>query len=336
MARFGAIPWSGDINTTFETMETQIRTGLNLGLSGIPHWGTDAGGFYSVAPDAGELFVRWLQFAAFCTLFRAHGHVWRRHLPWAHGDRIAAICRGIIELRYRMLPLTYTLAWQARRDGLPTMRALVLNYPDDPNVWDLGTQYLWGDDLLVAPVTRRGATHWPVYLPAGTWHDFWTHESHAGGRGITVAAPLERMPILVRGGAIIPLGPVMQHDGERPLDDITLLVYPQGSSAFTLYEDDGHSNAYRDGVHVETRFDCVADAEGLRFEIHPPVGDASLIPPRRRYTLQLREPSRPESVTVEGGAALARGDAGDTGWWHDGRFIHVRLPADPCAVRIAW
>ena len=167
MQRFGAMPWSGDINTTFETLETQIRTGLNVGMSGVPHWGTDIGGFFPVAPDQGELFARWFQFGAFCSIFRAHGHVWRRHLPWSYGEEIEAICRQYLELRYQLMPYTYTLAWQAHRDGLPLMRPLVLNYPDDPRVWDLGTQYLWGDDLLVAPVSRAGATHWPVYLPAG-------------------------------------------------------------------------------------------------------------------------------------------------------------------------
>jgi alpha-glucosidase (family GH31 glycosyl hydrolase) len=140
MQRFGAMAWSGDINTSFATFEAQVRIGLNFALSGVPHWGTDIGGFYLVAPDQGELFVRWLQFGAFCSIFRAHGHVWRRHLPWAHGAEIEAICRRYIELRYQLMPYTYTLAWQAHRQGLPTMRPLVLNYPNDPAVWDLGTQ----------------------------------------------------------------------------------------------------------------------------------------------------------------------------------------------------
>jgi len=327
MARFGAVPWSGDINTTFETLEQQICIGLNLGLSGIPHWGTDAGGFYSVAPDQGELFVRWLQFAAFCTLFRAHGHVWRRHVPWAYGEAIEAICRAIIELRYRMLPYSYTLVAQARRDGLPTMRPLVLNYPDDPNVWDLGTQYLWGDDLLVAPVTRRGATHWTVYLPAGTWHDFWTQERYHGPAGVTVAAPLERVPLFVRGGAIIPLGPVAQYDGEQPLDEVTLLVYPEGEASFKLYEDDGRSNAYRDGGWVETRFDCAADATCVTFRIHPPQGDALLITADRRYTLKLRAPHVPREVTIDGTPHVCQ---------HDGRFVLVSMSRKPCSARITW
>ena len=239
MARFGAIPWSGDINTTFETMETQIRIGLNLGMSGIPHWGTDTGGFCSVAPDQGELFVRWLRFSAFRTLFRAHGHVLRRHPPWAYGETIEAICRDIIEWRQRLLPYSYTLVWQAHRDGLPTMRPLVLNYPDDPNVWDLGSRYLWGDDLLVARVTRRGATRWTVYLPEGEWHDFWTHEWHSGPVGVTVAAPLARVPLFARGGAIIPLGPVVQYAGEQPLNELTRLTYASLSASFTVYEDGG-------------------------------------------------------------------------------------------------
>jgi alpha-glucosidase (family GH31 glycosyl hydrolase) len=336
MQRFGAIPWSGDVNTTFETFETQIRTGLNLGLSGIPHWGTDAGGFYSVAPDAGELFVRWLQFAAFCTLFRAHGHVWRRHVPWAHGPEIEAIVRDIIELRYRMMPTTYTLMWQARQTGLPTMRALVLNYPDDANVWDLGTEYLWGDDLLVAPVTRRGATHWPVYLPAGTWHHYWTHETYHGPAGITVESPLERLPLFVRAGAILAFGPVSQYDGERPADEITLLTYPDGNSTFTLYEDDGISNAYLKGGHATTRFDCTADQAGVKFQVHAPQGDASVIPEGRIYTLQIRSSRTPRSVSVDG-AALERRRTGGPAWWHDDdRFLFVLLPRGPSTVQIVW
>ena len=190
------------------------------------------------------------------------------------------------------MPYTYTLVWQARRDGLPTMRPLVLNYPDDPNVWDLGSQYLWGDDLLVAPVTRRGATHWTVYLPEGDWHDFWTHERYSGPGGVTVEAPLARVPLFARGGAIIPLGPVVQYAGERPLTEITLLTYARGSSSFTLYEDDGETNAYRDGAHAETRFDCIQDAFGVTFRVSAPIGmiaDSA----GRRYICKMRADRAP-------------------------------------------
>jgi alpha-glucosidase (family GH31 glycosyl hydrolase) len=338
MQRFGAMPWSGDINTTFETMETQIRVGLNLGLSGVPHWGTDIGGFYSVAPDAGELFARWFQFGAFCSVFRAHGHVWRRHMPWSHGVAVEAICRRYIELRYRMMPYTYTLAWQAHRAGLPMMRPLVLNYPDDPRVWDLGTQFLWGDDLLVAPVTRGGATHWPVYLPEGTWHDFWTHDVVHGPASVTVDAPLERLPLFVRAGAIIPLGPVVQYDGERALEQVTLLIYPAGTSSFTLYEDDGQTEAYLAGAHAQTHIACIADVAGLVCRITAPSGDASILPPGRNYILQIHSAAPPRTVRHEHGGLLAQGEVGDgPGWWHDSdHFLMVRLAAQTGAVRIEW
>jgi alpha-glucosidase (family GH31 glycosyl hydrolase) len=335
MQRYGAVPWSGDINTTFATLESQIRIGLNCGMSGTPHWGTDIGGFYQVAPDGGELFARWFQFGAFCPIFRGHGFVWRDHLPWAHGDTIEAICRRYLELRYRLMPYTYTLAWQAHRDGLPLMRPLVLNYPQDPRAWDLGSEFLWGDDLLVAPVTRAGATHWPVYLPEGTWYDFWTHEAHAGPAGITVEAPLDRLPLFVRAGAIIPLGPPLQYDGERPCDAVTLLVYPDRSSRFTLYEDDGLSNAYQHGGAVRTGFACDADAAGITLTIGSPEGDASLISPGRSYLLQIHVLRRPRVVEAQG-QALPESAADGPGWWLDGHFLFVRVPLTPASLHIGW
>lgn len=332
MQRMGAVPWSGDINATFTSLELQIRTGLNLGMSGVPHWGTDTGGFYRLGANDPELFVRWFQFSAFCSLFRGHGHVWRQHLPWSHSDDVEAICRTYLELRSRLMPYTYTLAWQARTLGLPTMRPLVLNYPEDPAVWDLGTQYLWGDDILVAPVTRKGATHWTVYLPAGAWHDFWTHATYTGSGGVTVEAPLDRLPLFVRDGAIIPQGPVLQYDGERPTDEITLMVYPEGASSFVLYDDDGRTNAYREGGYAETWLACTSDAAGVAFRIDAPTGNAALIDPGRRYTLKLRATQAPRSVKVNGAIVSPR-----EGWWfEDGQFVCVRMPPGPCTAQIAW
>jgi alpha-glucosidase len=336
MQRFGAMPWSGDINATFESFETQIRTGLNLALSGVPHWGTDIGGFYSVAPDDGELYVRWFQFGAFCSVFRSHGFVWRRHLPWSHGPEKEAIVRRYIELRYRLMPYTYTLAWQAHRDGLPMMRPLVLNYPDDPRVWDLGTQFLWGDDLLVAPVTRAGATHWAVYLPRGIWHDYWTHEVHHGPCAVSVAAPLDRLPLFVRGGAIIPQAPVVQYDGEHALTEVTLLIYPAGESAFTLYEDDGITRRYRDGACAHTDITCSADPCGLTCRIAAPRGDVALIPADRSYVLQIRTDDTPAHVTVDGAPLAPRTAPDGAAWWREDRFLILRLAAQSTAIRVNW
>ncbi|MBI1773928.1 MAG: glycoside hydrolase family 31 protein [Proteobacteria bacterium] len=338
MQRYGAGCWSGDINCNFQTLEEQIALGLNVGLSGIPYWGTDVGGFYPSGGCRAELFARWFQFGAFCPIFRAHGRTWREHLPWSHGEGIEAICRRYLELRYRLMPYTYTLAWQAHRSGLPFMRPLVLNYPDDPQVWQMGSQYLWGDDLLVAPVTREGATEWPVYLPGGTWYDFWTQERHDGPASVSVPAPLDRMPLFVRAGAILPLGPVVQYQDGHPPAALTLLVYPAARSSFTLYEDDGSTNAYRQGHYALTEFACQSEAGSTICRVGTPRMDVSLVPPDRSYTIQMRAPKPPRSVELEGAGVLRQSDAsGVPGWSHDGvHFLFIRLKAHPATIRITW
>jgi alpha-glucosidase len=285
MQRYAAGCWSGDINNAFATLEYQVPWGLNTAMSGVPYWGTDIGGFFHPVPESPELFARWFQFGAFCPLFRAHGWVWREHLPWAHGAEVEAICRAYAELRYRLLPYTYALAWQAHSRGLPLMRPMVLNYPDDPRVWEMGWQYLWGDDLLVAPVTREGARAWPVYLPSGTWYDFWTHARHEGGRAVSVEAPVDRLPLLVRGGAIVPMGPTVQHTGE-PLEEVTLLVYPGGPGRFELYDDDGRTNGYRRGGYALTGIESRAEGERVRVRVEDARGDAAAVPGRRRYVVR--------------------------------------------------
>jgi len=324
MQQFGASTWTGDVNNDFPTLEAQVPLGLNTGLSGVPYWGTDVGGFFHAVPETGELYARWFQLGAFSPIFRSHGWVWREHLPWAHGPEVEAICRRYAELRYRLLPYTYTLAWQAHARGLPLMRPLVLNYPDDPRAWTLDHQYFWGDDLLVAPVTREGATSWPVYLPAGRWFDFWTGERHQGPGGVTLAAPLDRLPLLVRAGAILPLGPVVQHTGERPLDDVTLQIYPEGISRFELYEDDGRTNAYRRGQHALTAITCDARADQITVRVEAPAGDRSVVPAERRYLLRLHA-APPSAVSVEG--------VGAAGWWMDGDFVCIR-PPDPTVFTV--
>ena len=333
MQRFGATTWSGDINNDFGTLEAQLPLGLNTGLSGVPYWGTDVGGFFHPVPETGELYARWFQLGAFSPIFRSHGWVWREHVPWAHGPEVEAICRAYAELRYRLLPYTYTLAWQASTQGLPLMRPLVLNYPDDPRVWNLAHEFLWGDDLLVAPVTREGATTWPVYLPDGAWYDFWTGTRHDGARGISVDSALDRLPLLVRAGAIIPLAPVVQHTGEWPVDELTLRIYPHGASRFELYEDDGRSQAYRRGVNALTTFECATGTREVTVRIHAPTGDCSVVPANRRYVLQVRM-DRTAGVRVSD-SELPRVRANETsaGWWEDGHgFTWVRLPSQPASV----
>jgi alpha-glucosidase (family GH31 glycosyl hydrolase) len=250
------------------------------------------------------LFIRWFQFGAFCPVFRAHGHSWREHLPWSHGPEAEAICRRYIELRYRLLPYTYTLAWRAHRGGIPLMRPMVLADEADPAYWQLGSQYFWGDDLLVAPVTRPGATQWPVLIPAGTWHDYWTGETYRGPCAVSVPAPLERLPLFVRAGAIIPLGPVKQFVDEVPDTEITLQIFAGADGAAELYEDDGTTNGYREGHFAVTGFRMTQAAQGLALDIGS-TGDTGLLPPGRSYTLRVHALGPARSVTVDGDAHAA-------------------------------
>jgi alpha-glucosidase (family GH31 glycosyl hydrolase) len=323
MQRFGAASWTGDINTTFTTFAAQIPIGLNTAMSGVPYWGTDIGGFYPSALN-GELYARWFQFGTFCPLFRSHGWDVRRHLPWAHGPEIEAICRRYIELRMRLLPYLYSLAWIAHTTGQPLIRPLVYHYPNDPQVWELGSQFLLGPDLLVAPVTRPGATHWPVYLPEGVWYDFWSGERFEGGQSISVPTPLDTVPVFVRGGSVIPLGPVMQRSDERPLDDVTVLVHPGSDGGFQLYEDDGRSQQYREGRRALTDLRVTSDATTITVQVGPTIGEYDGQPSERAITIDVRLPSEPSSVAVQReGVAID-----DVGWTFEHPAIcRVRIPS---------
>ena len=273
MQRYGAFLWSGDVYSTWKTLENHVPIAVNTGLSGIPFWGTDIGGFVPTPEYTGELHVRWFQFGTFCPSFRAHGRTWHLRLPWGwntgslgheeirgytggagHPDpselrnaAVEPIVKKYLELRYRLLPYTYTLAKETTETGLPMIRALWLHYPDDPAAVARGDQFLWGRDLLVSPVVTKGATSRRLYLPRGTWFDFWTEERVDGGREIDRAVDLETMPLHVRAGAVLPLGPVKQFVDQAVDAPLTLVVYPGADGTASIYEDDGRSFDYRKG-----------------------------------------------------------------------------------------
>jgi alpha-glucosidase/alpha-D-xyloside xylohydrolase len=162
-----------------------------------------------------------------------------------HNAEVEPICRKYIELRYRLLPYNYTLMRESCDTGLPPMRALWLHYPNDPEAVKLGDEYLWGRDILVAPVVEKGANSRRLYLPAGTWYDWWTNERLTGGRWINCPVDLTTLPLYVRAGAIIPLDPIRQFTSEKVSQPTTLQVYPGADGSFTLYEDDGSSLDYQ-------------------------------------------------------------------------------------------
>jgi alpha-glucosidase (family GH31 glycosyl hydrolase) len=272
MQRYGSFLWSGDVFSTWETLKTQIPVAVNTSLTGIPYWGTDIGGFVPTKEFTAELYVRWFQFGAFCPLFRSHGRAWKLRLPWGwntgdpgpleirnldgaavpdsgqlHNAQVEPICRKYLELRYRMLPYLYSTVRECTTTGTPIMRALWIHNPDDPKAVACGDQYLWGKNIMVAPVVEKGATTRRVYLPHGNWYDFWTGERIAGGREIDRAVDLETMPLYVREGSIVPLSPVKQHTGEELDQPYSISIYPGKDTEFLLYEDDGVSFNHRQG-----------------------------------------------------------------------------------------
>jgi alpha-glucosidase (family GH31 glycosyl hydrolase) len=271
--------WSGDTFSTWKTLETQIMMGINAGLSGVPYWGTDIGGFVPTKEFTAELFVRWFQFGAFCPSFRCHGRTWQLRRPWGwntgsygasemgpaadaflpkgeelHNAAVEPICRDFLNLRMKMMPYLYSAAWETHTTGIPLIRSLGLSFPDDPAAWATADAYLWGPSVLVAPIFEQGATSRKVYLPTGTWYDFWTGKQVAGGATITAEAKLESMPLFVQAGALVPTGPVRQYWNEPVSEPVTLTVYSGADGHFTLYDDDGQSFAYEQGAYATVEF----------------------------------------------------------------------------------
>ncbi len=234
-----ALHWTGDNKATWDHLRLSLQMVLNLGLSGVPFTGPDTGGFTG-NPEP-ELFARWMQLSAFLPFFRVHSVVGSRDQePWAFGEVVERVCRATLEWRYRVLPYLYTAAWQATRTGAPVARAMAFEFPDDARFLSLDDQLMVGDALLVAPVLERGARRRAVQLPRGAWFDFWTGARHEGGGTVLVDAPLDAVPVFARGGAVVPLWPVQQHVGERPVDTLELLAFAApGERVSRLYEDDG-------------------------------------------------------------------------------------------------
>jgi alpha-glucosidase len=236
--RWSAV-WTGDNQSLWEHLEMSLPMLSNLGLSGVAFIGSDIGGFAGNA--TAELFARWMQVGMLYPLMRGHSALTTaQHEPWVFGERVEAICREYIELRYQLLPYLYTLFWQASQTGAPILRPLLYEYPNDPKTYHLHDQVLLGSHLMAAPVYRPGVEYRAVYLPEGTWYDWWTGEKYSGNQHILAHAPLERMPMYVKAGAIIPMQPVMQYVDEHPIEQLRLRIYP-GMGEFSLYEDDGRS-----------------------------------------------------------------------------------------------
>ncbi|HEY8412123.1 MAG TPA: TIM-barrel domain-containing protein, partial [Pyrinomonadaceae bacterium] len=259
-----ATMWTGDTNSTWEALQLNIPMFTTLGLSGEPFVGSDIGGF--IGRGNGELLVRSYQIgflAPFCRNHKvADGY---DQEPWRFGKYYEDIIRKYLKLRYELLPFLYTTLEEAHRTGVPLFRPLLLNYQDDANTYNIDDEFMIGEDLLVAPIMKPDLTRRLVYLPPGSWYDYWTNKKYSGGTMINVEAPLETVPLFVRAGAMIPTMLPVNYVGEKPVDAITFHVYPddQGRAAGRLYEDDGTSPAYKGGMFRRTSVSARRIGRGL-------------------------------------------------------------------------
>jgi len=251
--RNGAAVWSGDVYSSWWALRRQVPAGLNFALSGYPYWTTDIGGYHPLnyaqtrPPGYEELYARWYEYGAFCPIFRTHGHRDLNEM-WTY-PQVFPTLLAVDRLRYRLMPYVYSLAWRVTSDDYTIQRPLVMDFRGDPATWEIGDQFMFGPDLLVSPVLAEHATSRPVYLPSGAaWYDFFTGERTSGGATIIAAAPLDRIPLAVRAGSILPLGPVIEYAGQAA-DPIELRVYPGADADFTLYEDQGDNYSYEQGAH---------------------------------------------------------------------------------------
>ena len=246
--------WSGDVESNWLSFARQIPAGLNFSLSGIPYWTTDIGGFIIGNPDDPayrELFVRWFEYGTFCPIFRLHGtRTTNQNELWSYGPEAQSILTRYDRLRYRLMPYIYSLAWKTTSEGYTPMRPLAMDFPTDIRALNIGDQFMFGPALLVNPVTEPGATTRHLYLPKGAWRDFWMGRAAEGGLAIDATAPLERMPIYVRAGSIIPMGPELLYATEKAADPIELRIYTGADGDFLLYEDENDNYNYEKGAYA--------------------------------------------------------------------------------------
>jgi alpha-D-xyloside xylohydrolase len=248
--RYGTINWSGDIDGTWDSFRRQIVAGLDYTITGMPYWTTDIGGFFRPGKaqytDKGyhELLIRWYQWGAFNPIFRIHGYQSETE-PWRYGETVEYNMQKMLNLRYRLIPYIYSDAWRITHNGSTMMRPLVMDFNGDSTALNQQFEYMFGKSFLVAPVTKPDVSEWSVYLPkAALWYNFWTGKQFKGGQTISVAAPLDRIPLFVKAGSIVPMEKFLQYAGQKSADTLEVRIYRGANGNFDLYEDEGNNYDY--------------------------------------------------------------------------------------------
>jgi alpha-glucosidase len=314
--RYAAL-WTGDSTSDWSSLRQSVATLLGLGLSGFPLVGSDIGGF--VGSPSGELYTRWLQVGAFCPFMRSHSESSSPSKePWVFGESDEAINKSTIELRYQLLPYIYNALEQASETGVPALRPLFLEFPQDEHAAAIDDEFLFGEDLLVAPVLHEGATQRDVYLPAGNWYNYWTGEPYKGNQTIQIPVTLKSIPIFVRAGGFIFCQPIVQSTDEMPGNSLEVLVAPAKSSRSVQYEDDGETVDYRNGSFMKRQFSQVCDGENVTVAISAP--DGFYRPAKRELLLKLWADHAPKNVSLKTGTSsiplqqLIANDTTASGW----------------------
>ncbi len=327
--KYGAVIWTGDIYSDYETLQAHCPEALNSTLSGIAAWTNDCGGFvYGLYKNDihshGLLYERWMQFSCFTPITRAH-HVGPA-APYMFGDFVEAGCKHYLQLRYRLLPYIYSYARETYLTGSPIMQPLVFEYQDDPAVVNLKDEYLFGRELLVGPVFTEGTYVRKMYFPKGKWVDYDFGYEYEGNQSYVVSAPQNRIPVFVKSGAIIPMAPLMQYTDEKPWDPITFDIYPEGSSKFTLYQDDGKTMDFSTkNKFTQTDIQCEAKQD-QNIDVTISQSNKLFVPDQYAFIFHLL--SNPTTLQVDGKtlpyfSTKTRFDEGKEGWFWDGSFLKL-------------
>ncbi len=319
MQRF-TFGWSGDTGNGYDVTDgwdqlaNQIQVGLSAGIGGIPFWSCDISGYCGDIKDYeafGELYARWMQFGVFNPLSRAHHEGNNAVEPWLFGDKLEEISKAAIELKYKLFPYIYSYAREAHDTGLPLMRAMFLEYPADPETKNLGTQFMLGEELLVAPVIEEAAAVKRVYLPKGKWYDYHNPRvTYDGGQWIEYPVTLETIPLFVKQGAVIPTMPVMQYIHEDPGYPLTYEVFPDRvnrTASFEVYEDDGESNDYKRDDYLKRLFQCKTTLNGFEIMLDKKA-ENGYNEMERSSVIHLHTSKEPRRVMVAGSEILKKGE----------------------------